>query len=218
MRVQSSPPSLPSTSPRGRVTRGGATDNGQLPAPLVVSLSDAAEEALEAARESELDGLRAKLPMAQRRAERAEAAAEDARAAQRGELNEHEQEELEQLQRADRDVRAHEAAHVAAAAGHAGTPRYKTVTGPDGRQYAIGGSVSIDMSPGATPEATAQKLRAVRAAATAVSDPSPADNRIATAAAAQIRKAEQEQSMSEDERVARSRGSAAYQTVAQAGA
>ena len=113
------------------------------------------------------------------------------------ELTEDEKRTVESLQRRDRAVRAHEAAHLAAAGGYAaGGPSYTTQQGPDGRSYAIGGEVPIDMSAERTPEATLRKAQTIRAAAMAPADPSGADKAIAAAAsqmaqAAQVQMAEE---------------------------
>ncbi|WP_171014068.1 putative metalloprotease CJM1_0395 family protein [Chitinivorax sp. B] len=90
---------------------------------------------------------------------------------------------LNRLQQRDREVRAHELAHIAASGGLArGGASYVYQRGPDGQNYAIGGEVSIDVSPGNTPEETIEKARLVRAAALAPSDPSPQDRAIAAQA------------------------------------
>ena len=100
-----------------------------------------------------------------------------------GELSEEDKRTVESLQRRDRAVRAHEAAHLAAAGGYAaGGASYTTQQGPDGRSYAIGGEVPIDMSAERTPEATLRKAQTIRAAAMAPADPSGADKAIAAAA------------------------------------
>jgi hypothetical protein len=99
-------------------------------------------------------------------------------------LSEEDQRTVEALQRRDQAVRAHEAAHMAAAGGYAaGGPSYTTQQGPDGRSYAIGGEVPLDMSAERTPEATLRKAQTIRAAAMAPADPSGADKAIAGAAA-----------------------------------
>jgi hypothetical protein len=105
-----------------------------------------------------------------------------------------ERQQVQELARRDREVRAHEAAHKAAAGAAArGTPSFDTVRGPDGRQYAVGGELRIDTSPVAgDPEATIAKLRQVERAARAPAEPSAADRRVATEAAASIRDAELE--------------------------
>ena len=117
------------------------------------------------------------------------------------ELSDDEKRVVEQLQRRDRAVRAHEAAHLAAAGGYAaGGPSYTTQQGPDGRSYAIGGEVPIDMSAERTPEATLRKAQTIRAAAMAPADPSGADKAIA-AAASQMAQAAQAQ-MAEEAAIA----------------
>ncbi|RMD64917.1 MAG: hypothetical protein D6824_03380, partial [Planctomycetota bacterium] len=71
------------------------------------------------------------------------------------ELSDEEQQQLEELRARDAEVRAHEAAHLSAAGGLAkGGPSFETQVGPDGKAYAVGGEVSVDTSPGATPEET----------------------------------------------------------------
>ncbi|MBK1880177.1 putative metalloprotease CJM1_0395 family protein [Pelagicoccus mobilis] len=95
-----------------------------------------------------------------------------------------EKEQVEKLKKRDAEVRAHEQAHMAAAGSLAmGGPTYVFQTGPDGKQYAVGGNVKIDTSPGRTPEETAQKAKQIRAAALAPSEPSAQDMKVAAAAA-----------------------------------
>jgi SprA family protein len=93
--------------------------------------------------------------------------------------------ELALLAETDRHVRSHEQAHLAAAGQYArGGPSYQYQTGSDGKQYAIGGEVSIDTSPiPGDPAATAQKARVVQAAANAPADPSTQDRQVAAQAA-----------------------------------
>lgn len=98
-------------------------------------------------------------------------------------LSPSEQAQLMKLQARDTQVRAHEAAHVAAGAGVvSGGASFTYQMGPDNRQYAIGGEVPIDTSKGSTPEETASKMRQVRSAALAPSDPSPTDYQVAATA------------------------------------
>lgn len=92
------------------------------------------------------------------------------------------QAQVRQLKAADQKVRQHEAAHQAAGAGLTGGANYQYVRGPDGRQYAVSGEVSINTSPAGTPEATLAKARQIRAAALAPADPSPQDRAVAAAA------------------------------------
>ncbi len=90
---------------------------------------------------------------------------------------------VEQLKQRDREVRAHELAHLANAGQYAtGGPSYTYQQGPDGRRYAVGGEVPVDISNERTPEATIQKMRTVRRAALAPANPSAADRNIAAAA------------------------------------
>jgi len=109
--------------------------------------------------------------------------AEETQDAPGGELTEEEKEVVAKLQARDREVRAHESAHAAAGGQYAGTPTFSYQQGPDGRRYAVGGEVSIDLSPGSTPEETARKADQIRAAALAPADPSGQDRAVAAAAA-----------------------------------
>ena len=101
-----------------------------------------------------------------------------------GNLTSEEQAQVEKLKARDAEVKNHEAAHLAAAGQYAkGGPKYVYQTGPDGKQYAIGGSVSIDVSPvSGNPQATLQKAQQVRSAALAPAEPSGQDQKVAAAA------------------------------------
>lgn len=91
---------------------------------------------------------------------------------------------LEQLRARDREVRIHEAAHAAVGGRYAGSPSYQYQRGPDGRNYAVGGEVSISTSPvPGDPQATIEKARTIRAAALAPAEPSAQDRRVAAEAA-----------------------------------
>jgi hypothetical protein len=93
---------------------------------------------------------------------------------------------LSQLKVRDGEVRSHEAAHMAAGGRYiTGGATYSYQKGPDGSEYAVGGEVGIDTSPvPGDPQATAEKMRIVRAAALAPSEPSGADLSVAAAASA----------------------------------
>ncbi len=108
-------------------------------------------------------------------------------------LTEEERRVVAELQRVDAEVRRHEQAHAAVGGPYAGAPAYQTVRGPDGRLYAVGGEVQIDVSdiPG-NPEATIRKLQIVRRAALAPATPSAADRRVASIAQQGIAEARQE--------------------------
>lgn len=108
--------------------------------------------------------------------------------AQKREQRQYEQsvnQQLLQLQSRDREVRAHEAAHVAAGGRYvSGGPSYTYQRGPNGRFYAIGGEVQIDVSAiPSSPEATLDKAQVVQRAALAPAEPSPQDLRVASNAA-----------------------------------
>ncbi len=112
-------------------------------------------------------------------------------------LTSEEQEVVDDLQQTDQEVRAHEQAHKSAAGPYAGAISYDTVTGPDGREYAVGGSVQIDVSPvPGNPEATIQKAEIVERAALAPAQPSSED--FAIARAAQQLRQEAQQELSEE--------------------
>ncbi len=100
--------------------------------------------------------------------------------------------QITSLRQRDREVRAHELAHQIAGGAHAGAPTYIYATGPDGRRYAIGGSVPIDVSPASSPEATVAKMQQVRRAALAPQNPSAADRAIAARASVQLAEARRE--------------------------
>jgi len=89
---------------------------------------------------------------------------------------------LRQLRDRDREVRAHEAAHAAAGAGLVRSgPSFSYQTGPDGRSYAVGGEIQLDVSPVANdPQATLNKASQIRAAALAPANPSSQDIRVAS--------------------------------------
>jgi len=105
-------------------------------------------------------------------------------AAARAELSEEAKTQVRELQQRDREVRQHEQAHLAAAGGFArGGPSYTYQRGPDGRQYAVGGEVSVDTSPvPGDPRATIAKAQVLRRAALAPADPSGQDRAVAAAA------------------------------------
>ncbi|MCW8933992.1 MAG: putative metalloprotease CJM1_0395 family protein [Gammaproteobacteria bacterium] len=88
---------------------------------------------------------------------------------------------LRQLRARDREVRAHEAAHTAAGGSLVrGGPSYTFQTGPDGRSYAVGGEVQLDVSAVPNnPQATLAKASQIRAAALAPANPSAQDVRVA---------------------------------------
>lgn len=98
-------------------------------------------------------------------------------------LTEEEVREISELKKRDIEVKAHEQAHLAAAGQYAaGGASFSYQTGPDGKRYATGGEVPIDIGKESTPEATIQKMRTVKRAALAPASPSSADRSIAAQA------------------------------------
>ncbi len=97
-----------------------------------------------------------------------------------------EQQQIQELQQRDNEVRAHEQAHAAIGGTYAGSPQYEYETGPNGKKYAVGGEVSIDVSKAATPEETIRKMQTVQAAALAPAEPSAQDRKVAAQASRQI--------------------------------
>ena len=124
----------------------------------------------------------------------AEAQAAGVKSADGKPLSDEERKQVEDLEKRDREVKAHEAAHKASAGGNArGGASYEYQAGPDGRQYAVGGHVDIDVSPvQGNPRATLQKAQTVQRAALAPADPSGQDRAVAAAAAQLARQAQSE--------------------------
>ncbi len=91
-----------------------------------------------------------------------------------------EEQEIEELEDRDAEVKRHEQAHFQAGGKYASAPKYEYQTGPDGKRYAVGGSVDIDLSeiPG-DPQATLEKARVIKRAALAPEDPSVQDRKVA---------------------------------------
>ncbi|MDP4945613.1 putative metalloprotease CJM1_0395 family protein [Alishewanella sp. SMS8] len=104
-----------------------------------------------------------------------------------------EQNEVRELQARDQEVRAHEQAHATIGGRYAGSPSYDYQQGPDGRRYAVGGEVQIDLSPvPGDPQETIRKMQQVKAAALAPAEPSGADRSIAAAASQRAQQAQAE--------------------------
>lgn len=116
-------------------------------------------------------------------------------------LSDEDKEKVKQLKTRDAEVRKHEQAHASIGGQYAGSPSYEMEQGPDGRSYAVGGEVSIDVTPIANdPAATIQKMQIVRRAALGVDEPSPADRNIANTATQEEAKARQ--ALAEEEKLA----------------
>jgi len=98
-------------------------------------------------------------------------------------LNAEEEAVVRDMKERDAEVRQHEQAHARVGGRYAGAPQYQHETGPDGRRYAVSGSVAIDVSPVAgDPEETIRKMDIVKRAALAPADPSAQDRAVAARA------------------------------------
>jgi hypothetical protein len=125
--------------------------------------------------------------------------AESAPSAQQ-EFSPEDQAKIDQLKARDLQVRQHEQAHLAAAGGLATSgATYTYQRGPNGVNYAVGGEVNIDTSPGRTPEETISKARQIQAAALAPADPSGPDRSVAARAAQMAQQAQAELSAKQQE-------------------
>lgn len=102
-------------------------------------------------------------------------------------------ETIRQLAETDRKVRAHEAAHLAAA-GELATSgaSFGYTRGPDGKQYAVSGEVSISVREGEDAASTLRIAEQIRRAALAPADPSGQDRSVAAQADAMASKARSE--------------------------
>ena len=123
------------------------------------------------------------------------------------------QAKIDQLKARDLEVRQHEQAHLAAAGGLATSgASYTYERGPNGVNYAVGGEVNIDTSPGRTPEETVEKARTIQAAALAPAEPSSQDRNVA-ARAAQMQQQAQAEISAKQQELARSYGLSDKQTT-----
>ena len=96
------------------------------------------------------------------------------------ELTPEERAVVEQLRIRDQQVRQEEQAHAANAGDLAGPISYTTVIGPDGRSYAVGGSVGIRAQVASGDPAEAERIGArLAAAAHAAVNPSAQDLAVA---------------------------------------
>ena len=108
-------------------------------------------------------------------------------------LSKEDVDKVQKLKARDREVRTHEQAHVSAGGQHIrGGITYEYQQGPDGRKYAVGGHVDIDLSEAETPQATITKMQQVKRAALAPAEPSGADRSVAAAASQKEQRARSE--------------------------
>lgn len=115
-----------------------------------------------------------------------------------------EKRQIRELEARDKEVRAHEQAHATVGGQYAGAPSYEFEVGPNGRQYAVSGEVSIDISKEASPEETVRKMQQVKAAALAPAEPSPQDLRVASEATQRASEARREVAQESAERAQQS--------------
>jgi len=101
------------------------------------------------------------------------------------ELSEEEKKAVAKLKEVDKKVRTHEQAHKSAGGGLVRGSSFEEKTGPDGKKYATGGEVQIDISEVPNnPRATVIKMEQVVRAALAPADPSAQDRMVAAKASA----------------------------------
>ncbi|MDO6763475.1 putative metalloprotease CJM1_0395 family protein [Agarivorans sp. 1_MG-2023] len=116
-----------------------------------------------------------------------------ARQKSQNELSEGEQKKVDELSSRDREVRTHEAQHQAVGGQYASAASFELERGPDGKQYAVGGEVSIDVSEiPDDPQATIAKMEQVQRAALAPAEPSSQDRQVAAQAQQKAAEAQQE--------------------------
>lgn len=114
-------------------------------------------------------------------------------------LSQAERQVLQELKARDREVKAHEQAHIAAGGRYVqGGANYSYRIGPDGKMYAVGGEVSIDVSPvPGDPQSTIEKAEAIQRAARAPAQPSAQDASVAAQAASMEMQARMEVQLDE---------------------
>lgn len=113
------------------------------------------------------------------------------------ELTPSEKDLVKRLEQRDAEVRRHEQAHLSGAGAYAkGSARFDYQRGPDGKNYAVGGEVSLDVSKVPNdPQATIQKMEVIRKSALAPAEPSSKDQSIARNANNAIQQARMEMSL-----------------------
>lgn len=130
---------------------------------------------------------------------------QDPATASKKQLTPEQQQEVQKLKLIDAEVKAHEQAHLAAAAGiSASAPSYTYQVGPDGKNYAVGGEVSVSFSEGSNPEENIANAETMRAAALAPAEPSSQDLAVAQQAAQIIAEAQQQLAAQQEEKTAQS--------------
>lgn len=130
------------------------------------------------------------------------------------ELTPEQLQEIARLKQTDLKVRAHEQAHVSVGADLIrGGPNFSYTTGPDNQRYAVSGEVSIDTTPGRTPQETIPKAQHIIATALAPAEPSAEDHSVAAQAGQLESKARQELFMQQENAAAGGGGAAVYRDL-----
>lgn len=117
-------------------------------------------------------------------------------------LTPEQEQEIAKLKARDAEVKAHEQAHLAAASGiNASAPVYDYQMGPDGKEYAVGGEVTVSFQQSNDPEENLSNAETMKAAALAPAQPSSQDRAAAAAAEKMIEEAEKEITQQKEESV-----------------
>ena len=118
------------------------------------------------------------------------------------ELTPEQEQVVAKLKLRDAEVRTHEQAHISAASGvSVSAPSFSYQTGPDGKQYAVGGEVSISFSSSSDPAETISKAQAMKSAALAPAEPSSQDMAVAQNAEKMIQEARKEMTEQKSEEI-----------------
>ncbi len=118
---------------------------------------------------------------------------------------------ISELQSRDKEVRAHEFAHAAVGGASTGAPSYSYQKGPDGKQYAVNGEVSVDLSTvSGNPRATIAKMQKVHSAALAPANPSSQDRSVAATASQIIQRSQSELLADQSAQVSETKSTAQY--------
>ena len=104
-------------------------------------------------------------------------------------LSDKEKQQLQELKSRDIEVKKHEQTHQRVGSPYTSAPSYEYETGPDGKKYAVAGSVNIDSKDEETPEKTAKKMRIIIKAAKAPAQPSGKDLSVAADATRRLNEA-----------------------------
>lgn len=124
-------------------------------------------------------------------------------------LTQSEKRNVQRLKQRDAEVRSRERAHIVSGGPYVrGGTNFQYQQGLDGRNYAVGGEVTIDVSTVPNnPDATVRKMKVVRRAALAPADPSPQGRSVAARATQIEAQAREEKRQLEQGELSQSGGS-----------